>query len=182
MKSYKDKLLAFVDSECTGLDPTQHELIELGVILYDYNKDEIIREWETKIAPRHIETAQEEALEINGYTNNPKSYRANLRNSLVKLNKLVDDCMLVGQNIAFDVAFIETAMTEFDIKPKYDRRKLELMSMAWFYVKDQSLNGLSLRDLCSHFNISNTGAHGALVDCRRTLGVYRSLAGLYRWS
>jgi DNA polymerase III epsilon subunit-like protein len=180
MNPYKDKLLAFCDSETSGLLPDEHEILELGVILYDPSKDEILKEWQVKIAPSHIHTAQDHALKINGYADDPKSYKANLRNSLVKFNKLVDSCMLVGQNIAFDVAFLERAMAEFDIKPKYDRRKLELMSMAWFYVKDQDLNGLSLKDLCSHFNISNVGEHGALIDCQRSLGVYRSLCGIYR--
>ena len=180
MNPYKDKLLAFLDSETSGLRPDEHEILELGLVLYDDSKDEVIKEWSVKIAPRHIHTAQDQALKINGYADDPSLYKANLRTSLIKLNKLVDGCILVGQNIAFDVAFLERALSEFNITPSFDRRKLELMSMAWFCVRNKDLNGLSLKDLCNHFNISNIGAHGALTDCRRALGVYRSIMAEYK--
>jgi DNA polymerase III alpha subunit (gram-positive type) len=179
MKPYSDKLLAIIDSETTGLLTDEHELIELAVILYDRQQDIVIKEWDVKIAPRHINTAQDQALKINGYADDPTSYKTNIKSALIKFNKLTDNCILVGQNVAFDIAFIKKAMAEFNMEPKFDRRSLELMSMSWFHICDQNLNGLSLKDLCSYFNISNVGAHGALVDCRRTLGVYKSLAGIY---
>jgi DNA polymerase III alpha subunit (gram-positive type) len=179
MKPYSDKLLAITDSETSGLLSDEHELLELAVILYDRQQDQVLKEWTVKIAPRHIHTAQDQALKVNGYANDPTSYKTNIKSALIKFNKLTDDCILVGQNIAFDIAFVRKAMAEFSIEPKFDRRALELMSMAWFYVCDRNLNGLSLKDLCSYFNISNIGAHGALVDCRRCLGVYRCLNGMY---
>ena len=83
---------------------------------------------------------------------------------------------IVGQGIAFDVNFIERAMKDFDMKPTYDRRKLDTASLAWFHIKD-CLNSMSLEKLCEHFHISNVGQHGALVDCRRTFELYLVLKG-----
>lgn len=179
MKPYKDKILAFVDCETTGLNLSRHEIIEIGALLFDHNKDEILNEWSVKIKPNNIAAAEQEALKINGYLNNPDAYTHSLKASLNKLNKFTKGCIVVGQNIAFDLAFLKKAMSDFNIKPKWDNRSLELMSLSWFYAISQNLNGLSLNDLCSDLKISNAGAHSALIDCRRSLGVYRCLNGIY---
>jgi len=171
-----DLKLAFVDTETTGVDESKHELIEIGALIYDPLNDTVVQEWEKKIAPRHVETASPKALEINGYTNNPGLYRGNLKSSLIKFNSLVKDCMIVGQNIDFDLRFLGRGMEEFDIKPSYSRhRKLDIMSIAWPIVHKTDIRGLSLAHFCDHFGVTNVGAHTALADCRRTFGVYKCL-------
>ena len=172
--------LAFTDTETTGLDETQHELIEIATIIYNPHTDQVIDEWEVKIQPQHIETARPKALQINGYINNPGLYTGNLNSALIKLNSLVSGCMLIGQGIEFDLRFLYYNMNALNIKPSFDRhRKIDCMSMAWFAVKDSDIPGMSLADLCDYFGVSNVGAHSALCDCRRTLEVYRALMGVY---
>jgi DNA polymerase-3 subunit alpha (Gram-positive type) len=172
--------LAFCDTETTGLDETQHEIIEIAAIIYNPHSDEVLDEWEMKIAPQHIETAQLKALQINGYINNPGLYTGSLNSALIKLNSMVAGCMICGQNTDYDLKFLYRAMSDLGIKPSFDRhRKIELMSMAWFAVKDSDIPGMSLANLCDYFGVSNVGAHGALVDCRRTLEVYRALMRYY---
>ena len=70
----KDSLLAFIDTETTGLNPDVHEIIELALIVCKQisvpgrgPKIEIIKEYEWKIKPARIDLAQEDALRINGY-------------------------------------------------------------------------------------------------------------------
>ena len=173
--------LAFVDLETTGLDETQHEIIEIAAITYNPHNDQVIDEWEVKVQPQHIETAQPKALQINGYINNPALYNGDLNSALIRLNSLVKGCMILGQGIDFDLKFLYRNMSDLGIKPSFDRhRKIELMSCAWFAVKDSDIPGMSLADLCDYFKVSNVGAHTALVDCRRTLEVYRALMGWYR--
>ncbi|KKL99277.1 hypothetical protein LCGC14_1816000, partial [marine sediment metagenome] len=155
-------------------------IIEIGLIIYDQTNDEVIKEWETKIAPTHIETASETALRINGYINNPGLYRKNLKPALIKFNSLVKNCILVGQNISFDISFLHKNMRELGIKPSFSFRSLDLIGLAWFGVKDTNITGISLEKLCEHFNVSNVGAHTALVDCRRAFEVYRKLINIYK--
>ena len=178
-KPYGDKLLSFVDLETSGLSVDRCEILELGLVLYDPQADQVLKEYEVKCKPQHIDTAEPQALVINGYNLNPAAYKSSLKTALNKLNKLTADTILVGQNIAFDVAFIERAMSDFGIQPKYDRRKLELMSLAWGCVHNKQLSGLGLKDLCTYFSVSNVGSHTALVDCQRALSVYKSLMDLY---
>ena len=64
--------LVFIDTETTGLDPSIHELIEIGFVRVkqDWNGEkptfEIIEEWDQKIRPEHIKTADPTSLKING--------------------------------------------------------------------------------------------------------------------
>jgi CRISPR-associated protein Cas2 len=179
--SHTDAKLAVIDIESTGLLTAQHEIIEIGFISYDRKNDRILEEWDQKIAPRHIETAQPEALQINGYANNPALYTGNLRNALVQLNELAKDHIVVGFNIQFDLNFLERDMKEFKMTPAWNRhRRLDMLSVAWANIQDIPLEGLGLKHICTHFNISNAGEHTALVDCRRTLCVYKALMSEYR--
>lgn len=175
-KKISELKLAFVDTETTGLSVQEHELIEIGVLLYNPAEDQVEKEWGYKIAPSHIETANEYALQINGYNDNPGAYRGNLKSGLIKFNSLVKDSLIVGQNVSFDLGFIYEGMNKLDIKPIFGRRYLDLMGLAWWAVKDTDIPGISLENFCTHFNISNVGAHSAAVDCRRTFEVYRKVS------
>lgn len=178
---YYNRNLAFVDCETTGLKIDRHEIIEIAAIVYDRKQDKVLEEYEDKVAPRRIHTAQAKALEINGYTNNHGLYTGNIQSTLIKFNNIVKDCIIVGQNIFFDLQFIESAMAEFNFTPAWDlTKRIDLMAMAWPYVQDIDLPGLGLRNFCDHFNLSNEGQHTALVDCRRSLSVYRCLMDKYK--
>lgn len=172
--------LAFIDIETTGLSINDHEIIEIGAIIYNQKEDKIEGEWERKIFPKHIETADPQALKINGYINNPELYKGNLKSALIKFNSLVKNCILVGQNISFDISFLRKNMLEFGIKPSFSFRSLDLIGLAWFAVKDTDMSRISLEHLCNHFSVSNVGAHTALIDCRRAFEVYRKLLNIYK--
>lgn len=181
MSKYSGKKLAFTDIETTGLDPEQHEIIEIATLIYNPVTDKVEREWEKAIAPKHIETASPVALKINGYINNPDKYNGSLKSALIKFNSLAKDCMIIGQNIKFDTTFLRKYMAEFNIKPSFSRHtELDLMAIAWPAVLDSDIEGLSLAHLCDHFGVTNVGAHTALVDCRRTFGVYKCLMNMYK--
>lgn len=180
MSKFSEFRLAFVDTETTGLDKNIHEIIEIAALIYDPVEKRVIGEWEKKIFPRNIETASPEALKINGYYDNPGSYKADAKSAMIKFNSITRDCMIVGQNIDFDIGFIKKTMAEFNIAPNFDRhRKLDTQSLAWFAVKESDIQKLSLAGLCDHFGVSNINEHRALADCRRAFGVYKCLEEIY---
>lgn len=181
-KKLSEMNLAFVDTETTGLSVEDHEIIEIAVLLYDQKEDKVIKEWETKIAPSHIETASEVALRINGYNDDPQSYTGSLKSAMIKFNSLVrrGDSLIVGQNVAFDLKFIYKSMERLNIEPQFDRRHLTLEGLSWWAVRNSNAENISLASVCSQFDVSNIGAHSALVDCRRTFEVYRKLDQLYK--
>lgn len=175
-KKICDRNLVFVDCETTGLDNSQHEIIEMAAIVYDPRQDKIIKTWECKAAPRNIETANPIALDINGYNKDPESYKDNIEDIIFEFHKILGDDIIIGQNIQFDIGFIEKYYKEFSIdKGIHRHRKLELSSIVWPIAGYSDIENLSLNTLCTFFGVSNEGAHRALVDCERTLEVYKCL-------
>jgi DNA polymerase III epsilon subunit-like protein len=66
----REKKLAFIDLETTGMDPLKHEIIEIGCLLAkldDKGQYVELESFELKVKPEHIETAEQEALRVNGY-------------------------------------------------------------------------------------------------------------------
>jgi DNA polymerase III alpha subunit (gram-positive type) len=173
--------LAFVDSETTGLSPIDHEIIELAVIVYDPRKDEVVKEWSRKAAPRNIKTASSIALNINGYNEAPETYKDNIKDVILEYHKITQGCVVVGQNIKFDVVFLKKYYKEFFINEGlHKHRAVELSSMVWPALVNSDLEGISLKEICEHFGVSNENAHRALVDCQRALEVYRCMMKLYQ--
>ena len=95
--------LAFIDVETTGFSPEKHEIIELAVVLAKQTpregkgpKLEIIQEKEWKIKPEHLETAEEQALRVNGYNEVDWMFAVDLKNAMEEFAKLIaKECMRV---------------------------------------------------------------------------------------
>ena len=173
--------LAFVDSETTGLSPRDHEIIEIAAIIYDPREDKVIKEWSRKAAPRTIKTASKVALNMNGYNEAPETYKDNIEDVIFEYSKVTRDCIIVGQNIQFDINFIKKYYKEFSVGEEFHRhRKLEISSMVWPAIMDSDLESISLQALCEHFGVSNENAHRALADCHRTLEIYRCLTKIHK--
>ena len=99
-----DRLLAFVDTETTGLNPDIHEMIEFGVEMSNGDF------YQFKIKPQHIETASEIALKVNGYT--PERWKNALepKQAAAIIHEWLKDAIVIGQNVKFDVGFIKALL------------------------------------------------------------------------
>ena len=177
---FNERRLAFIDTETTGLHVDKgNEVIEIAAIIYDQHEDRVVREWSRKAVPRNIKTASPIALNMNGYNEDPKSYTDNIKDVMEEYFEVVKGCMLVGQNIQFDIKFIDKYRSEFGIGEEAHRDgQLEMKSLVWSAIKDSGIKSLSLNSLCTHFGISNEGEHRALADCKRTLEVYLCLKNI----
>lgn len=180
MKLIKDLNLAFVDLETTGLNYLKHEIIEIGLLIYDPRQDKVLLEWDNKIRPIRLECANSKSMTINKYYGNEDKYNANIKSSLLKFNSMIENCIIVGQNIDFDITFLLSEMKKYNIKPKFfAARRLDMMSLVWWDIKNTGIKSISLNNLCKKYNVSNLNAHGALADCRRTFEIYLILSKKY---
>ena len=59
--------IAITDVETTGLDPHIHEIVEIGLLLINQRTFKVIDMLDIKVRPKHLETASEYALNLNGY-------------------------------------------------------------------------------------------------------------------
>lgn len=177
-------LFCVLDTETTGLDPHEQELIEVAYIVCDQNFKELRRD-EFRIKPANIETASPRALQINGY--DERTWKPKFKTHKTAMHHLYSDIkeyyegderfILVGQNVSFDDSFLrETFKREKLSYPFYDDTldTIELARM-WCERSGAHLDSLSLKSLCRLTGTVNKNAHNAMSDVEATLGVMRWL-------
>ena len=169
---------AFIDIETTGLDLVLHEIIEIGVVITTPTL-EVIEEFELKIKPKHIKSANKVSLKINHYDKALWKSAYNLSEAMKIFSQKTKDCIMVGQNVAFDSGFLEYGFAKNKIANNMHYHKLDTISVAWAKLhKDPSLEHFSLRELCKRFGIENEHPHSALSDARATYELYKKLMEL----
>jgi len=179
----KERNLAFIDLETTGLELEKHEIIEIGCIVArqvpretDGASLEIIEEFEIKVKPEHIETADPVGLEINGYHENDWKDAIPLSDAMKIVAEKTREANIVAHNVAFDSMFLEKAFEETGVKNMMHYHKLDTISIAFAKLYGvPEVQKFSLRSLCEYFDIENKKAHTALSDARATYELYRKL-------
>ncbi|MDO8659582.1 MAG: 3'-5' exonuclease, partial [Candidatus Parcubacteria bacterium] len=139
----------------------------------------IVEEFSLKIKPEHIENADPVALKINHYNEVDWEKAMTLNKSIEILALKAKDCIMVGQNVAFDSGFLEYAFIKTGIINSMHYHKLDTISLAWAKLHNESdLEHFSLRELCLRFGIENENAHTGLGDARATYELYKKLMEL----
>lgn len=170
------KLFAFVDIETTGFKVGHHEMIEVACVTADPSKNyEVVDELEIKIKPERIETADAQALRINGYNEAEWMFAYSKEQAMQMLADKLENTVLVAHNITFDWTFMEHAFREVGIEPKI-YRKLDSYSIAYAkFSNEPNVNKFSLKALAEYYNLTNEKAHTALADTRVTVDIFREL-------
>lgn len=172
-------ILTFIDTETTGLDLFEHEIIDIAAAKYEFADNELtlISKKEYKIKPKNIEKASEVALKINGYTKRKWKNSIKIEQILPELKEIIEKSdFLVGQNLVFDYRFINKAYDQANMdRPKYPMY-FDTKWMADQLVHDKKLKRSSLDFLCEHYQIKFEGrAHTALTDVLRTADLFKIL-------
>jgi DNA polymerase III subunit epsilon len=179
----KESILAFIDTETTGLNPEKHEVIEIGVVLVRQTMREgrgpsleLIEEIEMKIKPQRLEDAEDEALRINGYNDADWIFAPELKPAMEMLAKKLEGAVMVAHNICFDAPFLEKCFERAGVDNTMKRYKLDTISIAFarFYNRPGDIK-YSLGYLCDLFGIKNENAHTALADARALYQVYKKM-------
>jgi len=170
--------LAFVDIETSGLNIIKHEILEIGCIITTPEL-EIIEEFELKIKPEHISDADPISLKINRYEESDWVSAGTLPEALKIFSEKAKDCIMVGQNVAFDSEFLDYAFAKNKIKNTMHYHRLDTISVAWAKLhRDPEITHFSLREMCVKFGIKNERSHTALSDARATFELYKKLMAL----
>ncbi|MBX4216070.1 3'-5' exonuclease [Candidatus Parcubacteria bacterium] len=178
--------LAFIDTETTGFEIERHEIVQIGcVVVRQVERDgkgpevEVIEEFELKVKPTHIETADRGALKVNGYNSTEWADALTLKQALEVLAEKTKDAIMVGHNVAFDYAFLKKAFEDQKVANAMHYHKIDTISFAFALLYDNlEVEKFSLRALCEYFKIENKNAHTALSDARATFELYKKLLGL----
>jgi len=179
----KDRILAFIDTETTGFDPVENEMIEIGGLLARPvpmpgrgPRLEVVEEFEFKIKPERLETANPEALRINGYNDADWLFAPALPEVMKQVQIKTAGCIMVGQNVAFDWAFVNESFRKCGLENKLHYHKLDILPMAFAKnYHDDSLKYYRLEDLARHYGVENERAHTALADAKATFAIYKKV-------
>ncbi len=168
--------VAVLDTETTGINPDVHEIIQIGILVYNGFGGDLIEELNYKIQPRNIESASAEALQVNGYTEEGWKDARKIEDVIEDIKLTLNKAdVLIGHNLIFDINFVNKTFEEANQAipswpPYYDTK-----SMARELRGNNSWN-TSLDRLCESYNINFEGrAHTAIVDCERTMTVWLKL-------
>jgi DNA polymerase III epsilon subunit-like protein len=170
--------LAFIDIETTGLNILEHEILEIGCIVTNH-KLKILKEFEIKIKPEHLEKANKTSMKINHYDEEKWKNAYPLEKALKFFSLKVKNCIMIGQNVAFDSAFLEYNFAKLKMVNTLHYHRLDTISIAWAkFNKDKKFKHFSLREMCRYFSIENENPHSALSDARATYELYKKLMSL----
>jgi DNA polymerase-3 subunit epsilon len=157
-----------VDIETTGLKPEIDEIIEIGAI--KVKNMEIIDTFQTLIKPRFLIPIF--ITNLTGISNKMVADSPSISEVLPVFMNFVDEQVLVGHNVNFDLNFIYKAlMREFNIPLANDF--VDTLRIAKRKLKNVS--NYKLETLSHHFNINRDHNHRALKDCLMTFRVYQEL-------
>lgn len=184
----KRNKLAFVDLETTGLDPTRHEIFEIGIVFAETREDlferstlKYLGEEQILLKPEHIDTADLKALEISKYEKRDWNSAVTQQEGLARAMELLSGTVFVAQNVTFDWGFLLLSGKKhgitFDDAVHY--HKLDLASMVFGKLyHEPKLYKFSLRELTVYFGVKNENAHTALSDARAAFEVCKKLLEL----
>lgn len=155
---------AILDTETTGTNPQRDKIIELGIVVVEYDP-------ETGQAYRVLETFNE--LEDPGFPIPPESTKIHNITDEMVAGKQIDDAavatlmegvsLVVAHNAAFDRAFMERRFPLFERKPW----GCSFAQMDW---NNEGLGSAKLEFLAYRCGFHYTG-HRASVDCHALLEV-----------
>ncbi len=170
------KPLVWVDTETTGLDAEDNDIIEIAIIRVEDDTEKVMHLFINMERP---ENAHPRALEVNGYT--PEAWAAN--GALepadawqqVADSGILDEAIIAGQNVRFDARFINASFKRHGIKTRMDYHLYDTCSLALEHLRPW-MASISLVPTCVALGIPVTNAHTALADTRMAMEVEKRLA------
>ncbi len=173
---FRLKNLVFIDIETTGLNPEEHEIIEIGCLVVNGQTFEVKTKYHARINPKHPDRWDTKAKELIGYSRRKWSNTKELSNILNKINKLSSGGILAGWNVSFDWSFLRKAFEHLSMTPQFDYHRIDVMSIAYaaLYLKPK-VESLSLRKVAVSFGMSLPETHRAMDDIKATYEIFKKI-------
>lgn len=131
----KERKIAMTDLETSGDIFGVHEILEIGLVLFDPQTFEIVDSYNRKVKPAHIENAIEGVLDYNGYNEKDWEDAISLENATKEYSERAGENIFCSYNVSFDWGFISDAFSKVGLEnpmstfENHDR--LDLLSIAW---------------------------------------------------
>ncbi|MBX4211409.1 MAG: 3'-5' exonuclease [Candidatus Yanofskybacteria bacterium] len=174
--SFLKRPLAITDLEMTGLDVDTHEIIEIGLVVVNQETLEIQDELDIKVRPEHIQTADPEALVVNGYREEDWRDAISQKEGFERYIEKTNGAVFSAWNIAWDWNFLMRALKQQGLKHTMDYHLIDLPSIAWAKLRGKGLEQMRLSALCRYFGIpEEPKEHRAINGARTAYEVLKKL-------
>jgi DNA polymerase-3 subunit epsilon/ATP-dependent DNA helicase DinG len=162
-----------LDLETTGRDPESDEIIEVGAVAFTLNGPQ--GEFRSFVKPYRLPDYQIER--ITGISAENLEHAPRFASIAQELREFIGESALIGQNIAFDLAFLERA----GVQPP--GAAIDTFDLAQLLLP--GLSDYSLRGLANQLGVDFPVRHRALADAEASRAVFialrERLAALPRW-
>ena len=181
------EIFAAIDIETTGLDVERHEIIDIALapLRPDFTIATEMPEFTVRIRAKHPETAESQALQINGL--NPQD-GISREEAAADFRQWLADCGIekiipVAHNLEFDMKFIRrTFPAESKVFSHHGRDSMRLALAVNDIVRrengEERFASVSLRAVKDVLNIPGESCHRAVEDAKDAAHVYRKLTEL----
>ncbi|MBZ0263619.1 3'-5' exoribonuclease [bacterium] len=161
-----------IDLETTGLDPKKCRILEFGAVRYEDGKE--TERFSELVAI--TESVPPEITQITGITDADLIGKKSLKQLFRPFVDFVGSSPVVGQNVRFDIGFIEGELDRLSLNERppwrpgmiYDTKHLASI----FYP---TLSGFGLSNLCRELEINLENHHRAVHDASATAEVFLGL-------
>lgn len=183
-----------VDTETTGLDSHEFDIIELSIYRL---KDDAQKTW--LLQPTNPQNYEATALRINGHKledlrhetktgrdlyRDPNKVIVEVENWLMEDGLPAAQRLCVGQNVSFDLTRLEQLWIKCNSKDSFPfgRRYLDTMVIELFmdYCRGQFAEGYSLNNIIKKYGVKNEKAHSAAADTKATKEVFLKQVGMFK--
>lgn len=157
-----------VDLETTGLSANWDEIIEMAILKIENGV--IVDSYSTLIKPNN--EINEYVTELTGITNEMVKDAPLIKDVLPQFIKSLENQVIIGHNVNFDINFLKRYCFFSDIKLHIDQY-CDTLFLSRRLIKH--LDHYRLKDLVEYFNIEKGIEHRSLNDCLNTYKVYEQL-------
>lgn len=167
--------IAMTDLETTGDVFGVHEILEIGLVVFDPETFEVYNSVNIKVRPEHIENAVPAALERNGYK--PKDWQdaISLKEAIQVYAEKTKDCVFGAYNATFDWGFVSEAFKQTGTKNLMDYHRLDVLSIAW-QAGLKNEDKWSLKTACKLFGVEpEPEPHNALNGAMTAYKLFKKL-------
>jgi len=163
-KEIKKNEYIVLDTETTGLNPKNDEILSIGAVKVINNKIITSESFEVFIKP--LKEISHESIKIHHITKNDLEHAVPINQALKELLFFIGNLPIVGYYISFDINILNTYLKKY-INTTLHNEQIELSSMYYKRFKKQSVHefvDLKFDTIMQELNLPILGKHDALND------------------
>ena len=176
----KDRKIAMTDLETSGDIFGVHEILEIGLVVFDPKTLEIKDTYSQKVKPENIKNAIQKALDYNGYNEKDWEDAISLKEAMQIYGEKTEGCIFCSYNTTFDWGFVDDAFRRTDVPDPLNtfenHDRLDMLSIAWERgLKNE--DSFSLKSACKLFGVPpEPMPHSALNGAMTAYELFKKLA------